>query len=152
MIYSVFTKKGRWLLKIYVNVKKAGKKKNSITKIPYEFETPPQNVREFIGQIVSQCVRDYNRRMESTELLKNLSSGDMEEQAASGKISFGVNYGERQAVEEEAVKNAIQCFEDGIYRIFYGTEELTKTDESLQVAEESEFTFVRLTMLAGRMW
>lgn len=139
-------------MKVSVNMKKLGKRKNSIEKVPYELDGTPATVRELIEKMVHVCVGDYNQRMESQELLKNLSLAEMEDQAAGGKISFGVNYGEKKADVEQAAENALQCFEDGIYRIFLGTRQLEKLDEAVELTEESELTFVRLTMLAGRMW
>lgn len=139
-------------MKVSVNMKKLGKRKNSIEKVPYELGRTPATVRELIEEMVHLCVGDYNRRMESRELLDNLSLAEMEDQAASGKISFGVNYGEKKADEDQAAENALQCFEDGIYRIFLGTRQLERLDEAVELTEESELTFVRLTMLAGRMW
>ncbi len=139
-------------MKVLVNMKKLGKRKNSITQVPYELEKQPDTVKELIVQMLRVCVRDYNARMESKELLENLSLADMEAQAEAGKISFGVNYGENQADLEQAVANALQCFEDGIYRIFLGTEQLQKLEDKITLSENSELTFVRLTMLAGRMW
>lgn len=139
-------------MKILVNMKKMGSRKKFITQIPYELEKKPGTVRELIIQMVTACVQDYNARMESQELLKNLSLADMEEQAAAGKISFGVNYGEKKAKKEQAVANALQCFEDGIYRIFCGMEQLQNLDDSIELTEGCELTFIRLTMLTGRMW
>lgn len=139
-------------MKVLVNMKKLGSRKNSITQIPYELEKEPHTVKELITQMVTLCVGDYNAHMESQELLKNLSLANMEDQAAAGKISFGVNYGEECADEESAVANALQCFEDGIYRIFCGTEQLQKLEDTIALTEGCELTFVRLTMLAGRMW
>lgn len=139
-------------MKVLVNMKKLGSRRNSITQVPYELDSAPETVRELITQMVSVCVRDYNTRMENKELLNNLSMKEMEDQAAAGKISFGVNYGETQAEEAKAVENALQCFEDGIYRIFCGTKQLQSLEEKITLAEECELTFVRLTMLAGRMW
>lgn len=133
-------------------MKKLGSRRNSITQVPYELEPVPTTVRELIVQMVSICVSDYNGRMESRELLKNLSQAEMEDKAAAGKISFGVNYGEKKAEEEQAIANALQCFEDGIFRIFCGTEQLQKLEDTITLTEKSELTFVRLTMLAGRMW
>lgn len=139
-------------MKVFVNVKKLGKRKNSITQVPYELPFAPVTVRELIEQMVSLCVRDYNERMENQELLKNLSIADMKEQADSGKISFGVNYGEKKADEQQATENALQCFEDGIFRIFCGKEEWKNLNENIHLSEGSELTFIRLTMLSGRMW
>lgn len=139
-------------MRVLVNMKKLGKRKDSISQVPYELEGKPTTVRELIVHMVTVCVNDYNTRLESKELLQNLSLSDMEEQAEAGKISFGVNYGENRADFEQAVANALQCFEDGIYRIFLGTEQLRKLDDTITLAEDCELTFVRLTMLVGRMW
>ena len=139
-------------MKVLVNMKKLGSRRNSITQVPYELEPTPETVRELITRMVSVCVRDYNTRMENKELLNNLSMKEMEEQAAAGKISFGVNYGENHAEESKAVESALQCFEDGIYRIFCGTKQLQSLEEKIALTEGCELTFVRLTMLVGRMW
>lgn len=139
-------------MRVLVNVKKLGKRKNSIIQVPYELEGQPTTVRELIVQMVVVCVNDYNVRKESKELLKNLSMSDMEEQAESGKISFGINYGENRADLEAAVSNALQCFEDGIYRIFLETEQLQKLEDKITLTEDCVLTFVRMTMLVGRMW
>lgn len=139
-------------MEILVNMKKLGKRKNSIEKVPYKLNKTPSTVRQLIEEMVTVCVGDYNQRMESRELLNHLSLEEMEDQAAGGKISFGVNYGEKQADAEQAVENAVQCFEDGIYRIFHGTKQLENLEDPIELTKDSELTFVRLTMLAGRMW
>ena len=97
-------------------------------------------------------VEDYNRRHQEPEILKCLTKENIEDQAERGKISFGVIYGEKEADQEEAAANALQSFEDGIYRIFLDGKPLETLDEQISVTEETVFTFVRLVMLAGRMW
>lgn len=139
-------------MRVLVNMKKLGRCRNSITQIPYELEPVPATVRELITRMVSICVNNYNTRMESKELLQNLSQAEMEDKAVAGKISFGVNYGERKAEEDKAIANALQCFEDGIFRIFCGEAQLEKLEDEVFLTEGIELTFVRLTMLAGRMW
>lgn len=139
-------------MRVLVNMKKLGKRKNSITKVPYELQNKPLTVKELIMETVSVCVRNYNERMENQELLTALSLAEMEDQAESGKISFGVNYGDKEADLQEAQENALQCFEDGIFRIYLGTEELKKPEDLISLEDDSELTFIRLTMLSGRMW
>ena len=90
--------------------------------------------------------------MEHSQLLSCLTREEIQEKAQAGKVGFGVNYGEKKAVLSAAQENAIQCFEDGIYRIFQDGEPLEKLEDPVCVTEDSVFTFVRLTMLAGRMW
>ena len=53
---------------------------------------------------------------------------------------------------KEACDNAIQCFEDGIYRIFLDDRPLLDLEEDIGGETDGMFTFVRLTMLSGRMW
>ena len=50
------------------------------------------------------------------------------------------------------MNHAIQSFEDGIYRIFLDDRALEQLEEKILLTEGSSLTFVRLTMLAGRMW
>ena len=86
------------------------------------------------------------------ELLGCMTREEIEDQARGGRIGFGVSYGEQEADKKAAQRNAVQCFEDGIYRIFMDGRPLEELDEPLCATEENVFTFVRLTMLAGRMW
>ncbi|MBQ2802764.1 MAG: hypothetical protein IJF07_02565 [Lachnospiraceae bacterium] len=139
-------------MRVLVNMKKMGSRRNAIVKLPYELQGQPSTVKELIEQMVLVCVQDYNTRIESKELLKNLSLAELEDQAVTGKISFGVIYGENKAKETQAVENALQCFEDGIYRIFCGTEEYKTLEQKIRLSEECELTFIRLTMLTGRLW
>lgn len=58
----------------------------------------------------------------------------------------------RKADCVKAVKNAIQCFEDGMVRVFQNETELKNLDEPVQIQEGDCFTLIRLTFLAGRLW
>lgn len=139
-------------MKIRVNLKSIGKRKQSVEPVIYEIQGTPGTVRELILAVTQTGVREYNERMESSELLRYLTKEEIEDQAQAGKIAFGVNYGEKKAQLSEAQENAIQCFEDGIYRIFLDEEPLEDLKTEISITEENVFTFVRLTMLAGRMW
>ncbi len=143
-------------MKVKVNIKKIGKQRPGVEPVAYEIDGKPSNVRELIIAMTSACVQDYNRRLAAKDLYACLTHyegrEDLDIQAKTGKIGFGVNYGEKEAEENQAAANAIQCFEDGIYRIFLDEKPLTELEEAVSLTEESVLTFVRLTMLAGRMW
>lgn len=155
-------------MKIKVNVKRLGKKKASVETAEYEIAGHPQTVRELILSVVESEVAAYNRRYEEAHSRENLQTDEegnkdpgilgwltrkeMEDQAQSGKIGLQVNYGEKKADLKKAQANAVQCFEDGIYRIFLDGQPLEELDGRIEITEQSEFTFVRLVMLAGRMW
>ena len=57
--------------------------------------------------------------------------------------------GGEDAVEEKALENTIQCFEDGIFRVFAEDTELTALEEAIPWKDDLIFTFIRLTMLSG---
>lgn len=139
-------------MQIKINLKQIGKKKNSIQEVTYEIPFTPHCVRDLIEAVSETCVNTYNDRVESSEILKCMTKEELECQALAGKISFGINYGKQKAELIPAVNEALQSFEDGIYRIFMDDQALTALDQQIHITEESRFTFVRLVMLAGRMW
>ncbi len=149
-------------MKIRVNIKSMGKRRHSIEPVSYDLplgtgekcgEEPGSfTVRELILGLTEAGVEDYNRRLEQPEILRCLTKEAIEDKAESGKVSFGLIYGEKKADLQAAADNAIQCFEDGIYRIFLDERPLENLEERIAVTQENVFTFVRLTMLTGRMW
>ena len=66
--------------------------------------------------------------------------------------AFGANYNGKPAAEAEAIINALQSYEDGIFRIFLNDAELGELSSPIQLKEESTLTFIRLAMLSGRLW
>ncbi|MDO4333262.1 MAG: hypothetical protein Q4C58_11360 [Eubacteriales bacterium] len=140
-------------MKIKVNKKSVSGKKSGIRQVVYEYPKCPATVKELLEETVKLCVADYNSRREAgTDILQVFSGAELEDRAAAGKIAFGVNYGTESVQEKEAVENALQCFEDGIVAAFVDGVRLEKPEDPLTIKENSEVTFVRLTMLAGRMW
>ncbi len=146
-------------MKIRVNIKSMGKRRQSIVPVTYdlplgsgESSGTSFTVRELILGLTEAGVTDYNQRLEQPEILKCLTKEAIEDKAESGKISFGTIYGEKKADLQAAMDNAIQCFEDGIYRIFLDERPLKELNEAVEAGEDNVFTFVRLTMLTGRMW
>lgn len=139
-------------MKIQINLKSMGKRRQSVKPVCYEIQGRPSTVRELICAVTEAGVQEYNQRMEASDLLSYMTKDEIDDRAAAGKVSFGVNYGEHKADLRKAQENALQCFEDGIYRIFLDERSLEDLDEIISIGEDSVFTFVRLTMLAGRMW
>lgn len=139
-------------MRVYIQVKQLGKRRCSIEKMPVDFPASPADVKELIEAIVCWQVREYNERLQQSEVLKYLTQEEVEDKATSGKVGFGVNYNGMSAAEAEAIANALQCYEDGIYRIFIDETETGELSSPVLLKENATLTFVRLTMLAGRMW
>ena len=141
-------------MKIFVNVKQLGKRRNAVEDKEVLLDPVPGTVTELIVAIVIRQVEEYNERLEQNDLLKYLTDEEIKDRATTGKVSFEFNYNYNglPADTEKAVRNALQSFEDGIFRVFLNEEELESSDQIIDLKEEDKLTFIRLTMLAGRMW
>lgn len=133
---------------IWVRMRKLGKKnRDAIAPVAYEVPKRPETVRELIIELTKQGVAAYNAREDKGQIVPHLTKEEIEDKAGTGKVAFGLRGG-NAADPDAAVENALQCFEDGIFRIFADDQESDSLDQALP-AGTPVFTFVRLTMLAG---
>ena len=139
-------------MKVYVNVKQIGKRKNKIDKKEYEISDNIKNVKELLTEFVTINVNKFNEGLTEDDIVPYLTDEKINDLSEAGKISFGVNYNGQKQELDKAVENALQSYEDGIYRIFVNDEEVGEIHSEVNLNENDELTFVRLTMLAGRMW
>lgn len=136
-----------------VNIKQIGERKQKIAPVDFEYPQKPNTVRGLITATVTRCVEEYNGRVRAGESAeKPLSETEISDMARIGKIAFGINYGGKEQEPGKAVDNALLSFEDGLYRVFVNDRQLEKLDDTLELSEGDSLTFIRLTMLSGRMW
>ena len=67
-------------------------------------------------------------------------------------VAFGLNYGGREQDLQPAIDNALQSYEDGLFRIFVGEKEVGGLAENIELHDGDTLSFIRLTMLTGRLW
>lgn len=139
-------------MQIYVQVKALGKRRPILNKLPREIPDNLTSLQEFLTEIVRQEVESYNRKGEDVQLIPFLTKEELENQTETGKVGFGRIYSDRKADLAKATENAIQCYKDGLVRVFRNEDELTDLEGPLTIQAEDSFTFIRLTFLAGRMW
>ncbi|KJS75581.1 MAG: hypothetical protein JL56_08020 [Desulfotomaculum sp. BICA1-6] len=139
-------------MKLYVSIKQAGKRQAYITKKELLLNNVPSNLRELITEIVRINVTAYNNKTPEPLLIQYLAPGQIENQAQTGKVGFGQRRSDKQADVNQAIETAMLAFEDGIYRVFSGENEISSLNDPLALNEGDLLTFIRLTMLAGRMW
>lgn len=70
----------------------------------------------------------------------------------NGKVGFGAVYNHNKIDIEVAKENAIVAFEDGLYAIFHGDDQLESLTEEIDLLQNKSITFIRLTFLAGSYW
>ena len=165
-------------MKIRINVKGASRRKASVVQMVREYPDREMTVEEFLTETVRMTVAEYNERKDAGEILRLFEGAPKEGPAqdplrtaaqgrafveeafeerievgsAAGKVTYGEPMDDRKADAEKAVKNALQCFDDGIVALFADGARYTDRKEQIPLKEQSEVTFVRLTFLAGRMW
>ena len=112
----------------------------------------PRTLRELIELTVQVCVRSYELRRQQGHSTVPLTEEEWSAMEEVGKFAFGVHEPATPVDEARAVATALSAVEDGLVRIFRGTEELTELSAPLLLEQDQVLTFVRLTMLSGRMW
>lgn len=139
-------------MKIYVKLKSIGKKRPILENTPMELPDGISTLREILTEVVHNEVQRYNRKETDVQLIPFLTAEEVEAQAETGKVGFGRIWSDKKADPEQAVENAVQCWKDGMVRVFCNETELESLDEPVTIQEGDCFTFIRLTFLAGRMW
>ncbi len=139
-------------MRVYIRVKAAGKRKDILQPTPYTIPNNITNLRQLLTAIVESEVDRYNHKDTDAQMIPFLTAGQINDQAAAGKITFGTVFSDKKASKQKAVENAIKCWQDGIVRLFMNERELTELNAPLTISENAELTFIRLTFLAGRMW
>jgi hypothetical protein len=134
---------------IYVSVKQMSKRK-SIQKCPFLLQKEPHTLRELVEESVRSTLCSYRERAQGNEL--PLDEAQWEEMREAGKFAFGFHYNTNEITEEKAVSTALEAVRDGVVRIFQDNELLEDLNQTVTVQEGDTFTFIKLTMLSGRMW
>lgn len=139
-------------MNIKINIRQLGSKKAKIAEADFFLENTPVTVRELILEAVKTCVSDYNKRVRRGENNERpLLEDEIAHMSEIGKIAFGINYGGKEQDLKSAQDNALQCYEDGIVRIFVGEAEAGSLDERITLSEGGGVTFIKLAMLSGRI-
>lgn len=140
-------------MKIFVTMKSLAKRKDYLTRKEIHLDSSPPTLRVLLTELVSTQVQEFNATTQAeTNLVSFLTNEEIEQQVHAGKVGFGTKYSDQKADLQTASRVAIQAFEDGLYRVFINEKESLKLDESLGLQEDDQLIFIKLTMLAGRMW
>lgn len=144
-------------MNITISVKQLGKKHPILQERTIEIGTSETKiiVTEFLELVVEQQVKQF--------LLSSFEIDDEDKTHLpkdnylpilidSGKVGFGGIYNHQKPNLKIAQQTAIQAFEDGIFVIFYGDEQLEKLNQEIDFTEKKTITFVRSTFLAGSYW
>ncbi|XCP84414.1 hypothetical protein ABXS75_15315 [Roseburia hominis] len=126
------------------------KKASSLRELERETVEIPKvsTLKEFLAEMVSYELLRSQKETENPVLKEQ----DITAQSRLGRVSFGVNYNENRPDSQKALEVMLQDFTDGLFRVFINGEEYLKLDDTLHMEDGDEVVFIRLVMLAGRMW
>lgn len=119
---------------------------------------PPQQIegdggvtlRQLIETTVRHEVAAFKQRQSDRQFIRVLTESQIQQGATAGRIESGGSETLVQEVDEEnAIANALQSFEDGIYLVSIDDQQCTDLDAQLFLQADSRVTFIRLTLLAG---
>ena len=137
-------------MKIIVNVKGLSRKK-VIHQEEVELINKISTTKDLITELVKINVEKFNKKIDDKNILSIMTNEYIAEAVRAGKIGDEV-HGDKKANLEKALDTAYLAFEDGLYCIFINDEQSEKLDDNLSLKDGDILTFIRLTMLAGRMW
>ena len=140
-------------MRLNVQIKQLGARGKKVSPVPFEVEGIPSTAEELIASTVKKCVDEYNERVLKGDIVVSpLSERQIKDMADIGRITFGICYGDKQQDVGKAVENAVQAFKDGIVCVFINDVKLLSADQKIELKEDDVLSFIRLTMLAGRIW
>ena len=139
-------------IQIFVALKHMGNVTKKVKEHPFLLGRTPRTFRELIDESVKSCISAYKARANNAKNLAPLTDEQFDGMREIGKFAFGVHYNENEIDEAKAIQTAIDAVTDGLVRVVKGNDEITDLDAEIEIAEGDVFTFVRLTMLSGRMW
>ena len=148
-------------MKLMFEQKKTGRVRQSIEPVEIEIEGVTATVGALLEATVRACVDAFNRKaimapdrdnLDSDSNHNVIGSDHIADLIETGRVAFGIVYNGKTEDPDKAVNNALQCYEDGIFRIFLNGKSLGELKEEISLNERDILTVVRLTMLAGRLW
>ncbi|MGQ8875432.1 hypothetical protein [Paenibacillus sp. TSA_86.1] len=139
-------------MKVWITVKSLGRRKPALAKQAAELPETTRTLRLLIESMVEQQVQAFRERKDEAAMLVYLMPEDIDAQRAAGKVGFGTVRGEGIPDLREAKEAAILAYEDGLYKVFLNDEELADLDDVISIEDGAHATFIRFTMLAGRLW
>ena len=144
-------------MEIKVTVKQLGKKHPVLAeqKLDIDYNDVNISLENLLKLVVQQQVEAFNAKsseLEDEDYAKIPKENYLNILTDTGKVGFGSIYDQRKADLQKAQENALQAFEDGMFAVFYGDEQIENLSQSINLSLDHTFTFIRLTFLAGSYW
>lgn len=144
-------------MNICVSVKQLGKKHPLLQdqNIELATQTPKITTQILIELVVDFQVQLFNNssfEFDDEDKIHLPKENYLPILTDTGKAGFGALYNHNKISVITAQQNALLAFEDGLYAVFYGDDQLQNLKQVINLEENKPLTFIRLTFLAGSYW
>jgi len=144
-------------MNISISVRQLGKKHPILQEKSISLDTsaPVVTVRTFIELIVKHQVGLFHSasfEWEDQDTIHLPKENYLPILTDTGKVGFGAVYNHNKVDIPKAQENAVVAFEDGLYALFQGDDQLESLTEEIDLCQNKSITFIRLTFLAGSYW
>lgn len=85
-------------MKIFIQMKSAGRRKPMIDDVPYELPDSVSTLRDLLTALVRIEAERYNQKGTDVQMIPFLTKDEIEDQASAGKVSFGRIYSEKKRI------------------------------------------------------
>lgn len=138
-------------MKVNVLVKKIGR--NSVpAKSTIMLSKVPLTLENLIEELVMIEVKRYNEKTIGESILPFITNEQIDNQIISGKVSFQTIYNDKKVDAYQAIEIALQAFQDGLIKVFINDSEIDSLQSKIELIDNCELVFMKLTMLSGRRW
>lgn len=106
-------------------------------------------LRDLITRVVIEEVQAFLSRQRDARLVRVLTETQIKEGHEAGKIDPLGREHQHNVDPAEGVRTALLGFEDGLYYVFIGNEQITSLDQTIAFRPQLDVLFLRLVALAG---
>ena len=124
-------------------------RKKPFDSYPLPLLEPYTDLRGLLEGVIKHEVEGFNTHQQAQQTLRLLTEADLSTLEQTGKATSGLREFKQFVEVERALEVALQAFEDGLYFVFIDDAQIEKLEQTLELREDSQILFLRLTALVG---
>ena len=135
-------------MSLKIHFKILGKKKPYFAFEDFTYPENQTSLRDLLVFIVTDQVGQFNQRIQNTNPFQELIAQKIEDGQNTGKIKLS-SFSHKIAGIDKAVEAVFLAFKDGLFYVFINDEQILDLDAQLNIENDSQILFLKLTFLSG---
>jgi hypothetical protein len=137
------------MTQVVINTKLVGRRGPLLSPICLQMNEVSSTVGELLASVVREQVRSFRDRQDSRRLVQILTERQITDGLEAGRFISGSQDLQQPVDVDQAIQAAQTAFEDGLFFLFIGDNQLTSLQQEVELGESTEALFVRLVSLVG---